>query len=69
MSHHGTKRFDVLNAPVLCAVSTVLGPKLSDSQIFRLRSLRDLAPDWFDELHRTTFLFALGVSLGEPNEE
>lgn len=67
MSRLGTRRFDVLNSPVLGAACSVLGQTLRDSEYFRLRSVRELAPQWFDEVHRTSFLFALGVTLGESN--
>jgi hypothetical protein len=61
MSRVGTPRFNVVNAPVLCAAAAVANLRLRDSEVFRLRALRDLASEWFDEVHRTSFLCAVGM--------
>jgi hypothetical protein len=61
----GDHRFAIANAPLIAALTSLHGVKLSRLQLLQLRGIRDRAPDWFDDSYNFCYLFALGVIEGE----
>jgi hypothetical protein len=53
--------FQVHNAPIAAALCAAQGRRLSDAELFSLRTAFELAPWWFGEVFELTFLCAYGM--------
>jgi hypothetical protein len=55
------RAFQVHNAPIAAAISSIEGHRLSEPELFSLRTTAELTPWWFSEVFDLTFLCALGI--------